>query len=96
MIVCVHGMCMCVCLLCVLRVWCEGGVSMCLDVRLEGVAVSMYLSFALFGACLFCCEGLGGPVMAPPAFNCWRLGGRSVCMCMCMYMYVWGEGKGVH
>ena len=66
---------------------------MCSDVRLEGVAVSMYLSFALVGACLFCCEGLGGPVMAPPAFNCWRLYRREECV----YVYVHvcrGGGEG--
>ena len=78
--------CVCVCVrACAVLCVCEGGVSMC---WLEGVAVFVYLSFVLVGACLFCCGGLGGPVMAPPAFNCWRLGGRSVCMCV----YIWGEG----
>lgn len=56
----------------------------------------MYLSFALVGACLFCFEGLGGPVMAPPAFNCWRLYRREECVYVYMCMYVWREGKGVY
>ena len=45
------------------------------------VELFTYLSFALVAAGLFCWEGLGGPVMAPPAFNCWRLGGRKECVC---------------
>lgn len=51
------------------------------------VELFTYLSFALVAAGLFCWEGLGGPVMAPPAFNCWRLGGRKECVCG-------GEGGG--